>query len=233
MNRHRIVHRQNGEILYEGHFPTLAACAEQAVRDGVSLDYADLSRANLFNAVLDEASLRHASFNGANLAGANLSEARLERADFTDAALQNTCFCFSAMRYCTFDGCAFGATDVAGCDLSFSHFSTLSALGLNFRDAKTMTGCVYQEDGAPAIPFSVPPVVIQGLFYPVAFFECHVKIGPTIQSYAELERYTNDNRPARRLAAGSAHVFIRRYRHMLRAVIAALPAETENIGKTA
>lgn len=223
MQHYRIVHCQKGDILYEGCFSSIAACAEQAVREGVSLDYADLSHANLVNACLDEASLLHARLRSANLAGANLSEARLDGADFTDAGLQNACLCFSSLRHCRFTGSAFGATDVAGGDLSFARFSTLSALTLNFRDAEIIAECVYQEDGAPEVPFSVPPLVLQGLIFPVACFDRHIKIGPAVQSFAEALRYTNDNRPRQRLEDGSVHVFAHNYRHLLRAMIETRP----------
>lgn len=220
MQRHRIIHRQNGTILFEGYFPDLRACTEQAVRDGICLDGADLARANLTNACLDEASLRHASFHGANLVGANLSEARLDHADFTDAELQNACLCFSSLRHATLAGCGFGATDIAGADVSFALFSTLSALTLNFRDAAALESCLYHEDGAAPIPFSAPPVVLQGLYHPVAVFDAHIKIGAMVAAHAELLRHPRDSRPPLRAEDGSTYVFAQRYRTLLAAIIA-------------
>lgn len=180
-----IKHRRTGDILFEGVFDNLRHCVEQAVIEGVCLDGADFSHSNLVNANLDDASLRQACFTGANLMGANLSDACLDNADFTNANLQAACLCFSSLRYCNFTGCLFGATDIAGADLSHSLFSTLSAFSLNFRDAKAMAHCLYQDADTYLCPISKPPIAIQGLTYPVILMDTHIKVGKTLKPYKD------------------------------------------------
>jgi hypothetical protein len=195
----QIKNHRTGAVIFEGDFFSLRRCAEQAVCDGICLDFADLTRANLVNASLDEAQLRHARLGGANLMGANLSEAELDGADFTNAGLQNACLCLAGLRRCRFDGALFGATDIAGARLDRAFFSTLSAFHLNFRDAVSMQGCLYAEpDGAPCV-FSRPPVVINGLRWPVIIMDRHIKIGSWLQrldSFLSCAKIADDAPPA-------------------------------------
>jgi hypothetical protein len=174
---HQIKNHRTGGIIFEGDFPSMAKCVEQAVQEGVCMDFADLTHVNLVNASLDEACLRHARLAGANLMGANLSEADLDGADFTNAGLQNACLCFSSLRHCRFEGTGFGATDIAGCAVDRGTFSTLSAFFLNFRDTASMQGCVYADPGPMNCVFSRPPVVITGFPWPIIIMDRHIKIG--------------------------------------------------------
>jgi uncharacterized protein YjbI with pentapeptide repeats len=206
-----------GDVVFEGCFDTMRACAEMAVSTGVCLDGAVLSGENLMNASLDGSRLRGARLDNANLTGVNLSEALLDGADFTNASLQGACLCQSSLRGCNFDGASFGDTDIAGSNIGGSHFSTPSAFLLNFIDTADMSGCYYSASVTEAYLMSRPPVTIHGLPFPVAFMDEAVKIGPVMRPHRELLVLTNDNCPPapERFEDGHLHVFIDKYRDIL------------------
>ncbi len=64
-----------GAVIFEGEYPTIKDAVEAAVKQGVSLAYADLEGA------LEGADLRGADFRGADLRGASLIGANLEAPD--------------------------------------------------------------------------------------------------------------------------------------------------------
>jgi hypothetical protein len=217
---HQIKNHRTGKIIFEGRFPLLRDCVEEAQRDNVCLDFADLSRANLVNASLDEASLRHARFHDANLMGANMSEASLDGADFTNAALHNACLCSSSLTNCHFDGTLFGATDIAGSKIDRSVFSTLSAFHLNFQDALSMQGCVFINPCGTYSTMSQPPLTVGGLRYPVVIMDHHIKIGAWAARHAEffscLNNYATADGP---LDDSSIRAFIQNHGECLRKLI--------------
>lgn len=186
---------RNSHILYEGVFETLARALEQAVRDHVSLEYADLSGASLVNASLDGAQLPRARFRGANLLGANLSEAVMDGSDFSGAGLQNSCLCFSSLQNCDFEGVFFGATDIAACDIRASRFAGPSALLLSFTETARMEDCLYE-----GWAMSRPPFVLQGLPRLVACLDEAVMIGTEIRPLADLACSANDNNSEKDIA---------------------------------
>lgn len=83
-----------GDVICSGDSLTHALMS--AVRDGVSLRYADLrnrycSYLDLPGIDLSYADLRGAGFRYANLRGANLELAKVDRADFRGANLEDVC----------------------------------------------------------------------------------------------------------------------------------------------
>ncbi len=172
-----ILKNKSGSILFEYRCGSVKKCVETAVAQGIALDGIALPRANLSGANLDGARMPGADLSGANLTGTNLSESLLNGADFSGAALYNACLCESALRGCDFRDAAFGATDIAGSDLSESVFSTLSAFSLNFTDCAAMAGCRFEDPAGISCPMSHPPVVIFGLPRPVMMMDRHIKTG--------------------------------------------------------
>lgn len=226
--RIQVKDHRTGKVIFGGDFPTLRECVEQAVVDRVVLNGANLSEANLINASLDDAQMQNACFRNANLMGANLSEASLDNADFTNANLQSACLCFSSLKNCRFEGTAFGATDIAGCDISGSIFSTLSTLStistlstlsafsLNFIDAISLSGCRYLHEGT-ACGFSCPPVVISGLPFAISMMDEHILTGSRLWLRKEIRALANDNRPAARPGGdGGLYAFIRSHKGLFR-----------------
>jgi uncharacterized protein YjbI with pentapeptide repeats len=167
---------KTGEVIFSGLFENTKECLEHAVRKNICLDYVDLSHANLVNANLDDARMRQACMLGANLVNANLSEAVLDGCDFINSSLQNTFMCYSSLKGCNFEGTGFGATDIFGAVLSHCRFSTSSAFSLKFREAETMRGCVFKTTDSVTCQMSNPPIVIEGLDYPVIFTDHYVII---------------------------------------------------------
>lgn len=169
---------RTGATLFEGEFPSLSACVEQAVLGKTNLAGVDLSYANLSDGNFDDAIMPNAYLRGANLSGANLSEAILDSSDFTDAVLINACLCESSLKECNFYGVSFGATDIAGAELSGAFFSTLSAFDLEFIQARGLQACRYRHTDGEITSFSRPPIVLRGMLNtPVIVFEKIVKIG--------------------------------------------------------
>ena len=89
----------NEEIIFTSTKQTMKEAIEEAVRKGVSLEYAylynanlrnaSLSNADLYNADLTDANLSNANLYKADLSNANLRYANLSNADLTDAYLFN------------------------------------------------------------------------------------------------------------------------------------------------
>ena len=176
MNMYRIHTTQTRQVLFEGKFISFKACLERAIQDRINLRHADLKNTNLMNANLDDAQLSHADFSGANLTGANLSESELQKATYINSVLYNTCLAYSDLRQSNFDGASFGATDITGCDISFSRFSTLSCFSLDFFNVKHMRDCCFVNHDGILSRMSRPPVVIRGLqSLPVVFMDRHIR----------------------------------------------------------
>ena len=214
MPRVQIKNHRTGTVLFEGDFTTAKACVEQAVRDSVCLDYADLHNANLCNAMLDDALMRHARLDYANLTGANLSEARLDGTSFASATLHASCLCYSSLNNANFDSAQFGATDITGCALRKGRFSGLSAFTLNFIDAGVMDNCLYRSTAGVACPLSKPPLVLQGMDLPVILLDRHLKIGPLVRPFRDWF-HTNDNSTARHHADSHINDFFERHHTFL------------------
>ena len=184
MKPFQIKNCQNSIVLYEGKFLKFRHCVEQAVRDGVLLEYADFTNRNLANVTLDDADMPRADFSGCNLTGANLSEARLRGANFSSTDLYNTCLASSDLRGANFQDASFGATDVTGADISHSIFSTLSCFSLEFGMTALMDGCVFTNPDGVIATMSNPFVVIRGASSNIIIFmdNC-VKIDHEVMDY--------------------------------------------------
>lgn len=182
MTQIKIFSNKTGKILFQGDFEDIKQCLETAVSQRIDLSYADLENAKLINANLDGGIFKGACFDGANLAGANMSEAYLSGASFRGAALHNTCMAESIMRGCDFVGAAFGATEIAGADISSSMFSTSSCFTLDFALVEDMRGCCFQTLDGLLCQMSKPPTVVRGEWgYPIAVMDHHVKVGAHVR----------------------------------------------------
>ena len=87
----------NDEVIYTFSKQTMKEAVEEAVKNGVNLEYANLRYANLrdadlWNAKLWNAKLWNADLQNANLRDANLREANLRDANLLGADLQNARF---------------------------------------------------------------------------------------------------------------------------------------------
>ena len=221
MKLRKIVTRETGAVLFRGQYPSLAACAGAAIDRGVILDDADFSHTVLLNASFDDSRLRGAGFRGANLTGANMSEADMENADLREAALYNACLCHSRLMNADFTGALFGATDIAGSDISGARFSTPSALHLNFRDAKAMQNCVFEDSAGRSAAFSLPPLVVQGWDFPLALLDRHLLLDNALISLSSVLTAARANVPVRPLSGHRRAAFLYRERDLIARLVAA------------
>lgn len=86
------IDKTDGETIFKGKFKSMKSAVEAAVKEGVSLDgadlrYADLRGAYLVRADLSGADLRYARLNGAWLYCANLRDADMREAKMIGARL--------------------------------------------------------------------------------------------------------------------------------------------------
>jgi hypothetical protein len=77
-----------GKELYSGNEATLSAAISNAIKNGISLRYADLRESDLIDASLSCANLRKSDLSGANLSRANLRGANLIGADLRNTDLR-------------------------------------------------------------------------------------------------------------------------------------------------
>lgn len=178
---------KDGGVIYEGPFRTIKRTAEQAVKDGVNLSFADFRKADLRQAKLDEATLSGACFWGADLSGADLCSAFLHKCDLRLARCHETCFAESAATACDFRGTYFSKAIFTNCDLSGSRFSCPTFLQQDLRDVRSLKECVYCHYGEHEWAFSTPPLVINGLQDRLIVLGDHILIG---NAYYGLQDYT-------------------------------------------
>ena len=81
-----------GKVLFalEKENNTIKETLEEAVRNNVNLEYANLEYANLYNASLEYANLYNANLYNADLRNANLEDANLVSANLEDAKNKET-----------------------------------------------------------------------------------------------------------------------------------------------
>ena len=90
----QIIKNVGGKIIYECEAETFKEAIEEAVKKGVSLEYADLLKTNFTNANLTGSNFRSAFlygaiFKNANLTNANFRSAFVDDANFENAILEN------------------------------------------------------------------------------------------------------------------------------------------------
>lgn len=166
---------QTKAILFQGHYPSMQSCLEDAFSINANLAHADLRKLDLSNLNLDEAELKHIDFAGSNLTGANFSEAKLLHCNFQNSDLYNTCLAYGTLANCSFDGASFGATDITQSTFVSCLFSNLTCFTLNFKLAKRMIDCRFADAEGTIIPLTEPPIIVHGIFdMPLIFMDGRV-----------------------------------------------------------
>lgn len=210
----------SGDVLWQGMGESFKDVLEQAVREGICLDYADFRHANLVNVNLDDAVIRHARFAGANLTGANMSEAVFEHSDFSCASLGSACLCYSSFTHCSFEGSSFGGTDIAGACLDQCRFSGLSSFTLGFHETEKLARCCFVDISGTLCPFVQAPLVLNGLTYPVIFLDAHIKVGNVLIPFEEWGPYLSAPHAFDRFEQAHIHAFLWKNRALLSAALA-------------
>lgn len=177
MSKLSINHFRTGRALFSGSFKTMKTAVEAAISDNVSLAFADLRHANLINAQMDGAILDGAQLDEANLMGANISEASLRRTSLMNTNLHSVTFCDSILDAINARGALFGGTDITAAIIQRCLFDTLSALELNYRDAKKIGLNGFMADNEQLCEFSQTPILIKGFNYPIYYLDRVTLIG--------------------------------------------------------
>ena len=84
--------RTDGTLIHEGDFDSIKELVEYCVREGISLERADLRWANLRGADLGFANFREADFRKANFEWADLRFANFEGANLYEADFEGANF---------------------------------------------------------------------------------------------------------------------------------------------
>ena len=115
----------NAAVIFECEADSLNEAVKKAVRENISLKYADLSGLNLSGSNLSNADL-----SGSNLSGSNLSNADLSGSNLSDAHLS-----YSNLSGSNLSGSNLSDTDLSHADLSGSNLSYTDLSSPNLSDA--------------------------------------------------------------------------------------------------
>lgn len=172
-------------MIYEAPFRTIKRTAEQAIKEGVNLSFADFRKADLRKAQLDGAILNGACFWGADLSGADISGAYMHGCDLRLAQCMETCFAESIITASDCRGASFSKTIFTGCDLSGSHFSCPTFLHQDLAGSHRLKNCTYLHSGEETCILSRPPVVINGLTERIIILDRQIIIGSLCKNLSD------------------------------------------------
>ena len=130
MTHFQIKSRWHGNVNYEGHYESIAACLLAAIDFEADLRGADLSDANLRGADLSDANLSGANLSGADLRRADLFEADLSRADLFEANLSG-----ANLREADLFEADLRRANLREADLSGANLREADLRGANLREA--------------------------------------------------------------------------------------------------
>ena len=89
---------KTGKVIYKAEVDTIKELVEKAVKEGVSLKYANLRDADLEGTQLSNSDLRDANLYYADLCGAYLCDADLRGADLSGAYLYGADLTYADLR---------------------------------------------------------------------------------------------------------------------------------------
>jgi hypothetical protein len=122
----KILNLVAGVVVFECEANTMKETVEVAVKQGVSLSYADLSGAYLSGADLSGANLRNANLNDANLRGASLNDADLRGASLSGASLNDASLNDADLRNANLNNANLGGADFNGAHFSGAYLNDAS-----------------------------------------------------------------------------------------------------------
>jgi hypothetical protein len=126
-----------GKVLftYENENATIKDAVEKAVKEKVSLNYADLSSADLSLANLYSADLRSANLSLANLRSADLSLANLYSADLSSANLRSANLSLANLRSANLRSANLSLADLRSADLYSANLYSANLRSANLYSA--------------------------------------------------------------------------------------------------
>lgn len=157
-----IIHSLNGKILCDTPHRTLRGTIEYCAEKNVSLEGANLRRAQLAQANLDGLIAPEACFWGAVLDGADIGYADLSGADLRAASLKDACLCGSDLRRADLRGAYFSGTLLEDMMMEGIVASCPSLFSCDLRPAILGKGFTYLHRGEAEITIRDCPIVIDG-----------------------------------------------------------------------
>lgn len=176
-----------GNILFESKHFGIAKSVEEAVRQGVNLDFINLRRVNLSGADLDDAIMNNVCLWGADLTNTNMTDALLRGADLRNARFKDTCLAQANCYQADFRGAYFSNCIVEGTDFSESIFTCPSVFSLDLALAKNLNAAIYYHKGEVKCDLSCVPIVIQGFYKKIVILKNKIIIGHQIYDSSVLE----------------------------------------------
>lgn len=166
-----------GDTLFKSSYVTIKESVEEAVSEGVCLDYINLRKANLVGAHMDMAKMHGACLWGADLTSADMSDGCFDDADFRTVILKDACISDGSFINANFHGAYCSQMLVDGADLSGSKFSCPSIFSCDLVSAKSLKNSTYSHHGEIDCPLSDPPIVIRGLDKQVVIMGSDILVG--------------------------------------------------------
>ena len=130
-----IKHRVTGEVLFSCEASSLKEAVLAAIKDGVSLRWADLRNVDLSGADLSGADLRNADLRNADLRNADLRSADLIGANLIGANLRSADLRNADLRSADLIGANLSFADLRSADLSFADLRSAYLRNVNLRSA--------------------------------------------------------------------------------------------------
>ena len=129
----KIYNWKTGEVITENKdCSTIKELVEWCVKKNISLQYADLSDANLQGVILNYINLAYANLSGVNLMNANLKLAILNNVDLSGANLTNTNLSFANLQ---------------GANLYYVDLQTANINGTIFNNCKNLDSTNIEDNG--------------------------------------------------------------------------------------
>ena len=158
MNKIQIKNRYTEEVIFEHEEEenTIKKTVEKAVRDGVSLAYADLSYADLANASLANASLAYADLANADLANADLAYANLAYADLANASLAYADLDYADLAYANLANADLSYADLANASLANASLAYANLAYADLANASLANANLANAKNIPFFPLACP-----------------------------------------------------------------------------
>ena len=178
---------RTGSVLYSSETAkTVRQIVEEAVKAGADLTGAYLAGAYLRGAVLTGAVLTGAVLRGAVLGGADLTHADLGGADLGGADLTD-----AVLRGAVLTGAVLTDADLTGADLRGAVLRDADLTHADLRGA-VLRGAVLTGAAYGVASMERPPILVNGLRWPVMIFDSHIKIGCELHTISEWIAFSDE-----------------------------------------
>jgi uncharacterized protein YjbI with pentapeptide repeats len=169
-----IKHRYTNAVLFCGDFANMQLAVEAAIKEKVSLDYADLSNTRFDGTSFVGTRFVGTSFVGTSFVGTSFVGTRFVGTRFVDTSFDDTRFDGTSFVGTRFDGTSFVGTSFVG-----TRFDGTSFVGTRF-DGTSFVGTRFDGN-----PITKQPIYISGFPWSVTILQHCMLIGCQHHSHAE------------------------------------------------